>query len=51
VQPRGLYQLGYIDPAAWVAWHNGMKVYLRVPCIRRLWDEDVKSESYYGLKL
>ena len=45
------YQLGYILPVAWSAWHNGMLVYLANPRIRRLWDEDMKSDSYYGLQL
>ena len=44
------YQLGYIDPAAWSAWRNGMQDYLDNSRIRRLWDEDVKSDSYYGLQ-
>ena len=44
------YRLGYIDPAAWFAWRNGMQFYLANPRIRRLWEKDVKSNSYYGLQ-
>jgi hypothetical protein len=44
------YRLGYIDPAAWFAWQNGMRSYLANPRIRRLWEKDVKSNSYYGLQ-
>ncbi len=44
------YRLGHIDPAAWSAWRNGMRAYLANPRIRRLWEEDVKADSYYGLQ-
>jgi len=45
------YKRGYIDPDAWVAWQNGMRAYLANPRIRRLWEEDVKSDSFYGLRV
>ena len=44
------YRLGYIDPAAWFAWRNGMRIYFANPLISRLWDNDSKSDSYYGLQ-
>ena len=44
------YRLGYIDPAAWFAWQNGMRFYLANLRIRHLWEKDVKSNSYYGLQ-
>lgn len=45
------YRLGYIDPAAWDAWHNGMKGYLENPRIERLWREEIRSDSYYRLDI
>ena len=43
------FQLGYIPPEAWKAWYNGMRYFLEAPRIRRLWDEEAVSSSYYGL--
>ena len=45
------YRLGYIKPAAWVAWQNGMRTYLANPRIRQLWAEDSASDSFYGLRM
>jgi hypothetical protein len=45
------YRLGYIAPAAWVAWQNGMRTYLANPRIRHLWAEDSASDSFYGLRM
>ena len=45
------YRLGYIDPAAWVAWENGMRTYMGNPRIARLWAKDSSSDSFYGLRM
>lgn len=45
------YRLGYIDPAAWRAWQNGMRVHLKNPRIARFWEKEASSDSYYGLQM
>ena len=45
------YMQGYIFPAVWKAWHNGMKNYVENPRIAATWTEEKESDSYYGLPL
>lgn len=45
------YMKGYIDPEAWKSWSNGMMIYYRNPRIQRLWEGELRSNSYYGLTL
>ena len=45
------FKQGYILPEAWESWFNGMRFYYRNERIRRLWDEELKTNSYYGLTL
>jgi len=45
------YTEGRVHPAVWKAWCRGMLFYLKNERIRRLWDEEVKADSYYGLTL
>ena len=40
---------GYIYPEVWTAWYTGMKIFRGNPRIAFLWDEELKTESYYGL--
>ena len=42
---------GYIPPEVWKAWCCGMAWYLRRHPFREIWEEEVKSESFYGLTL
>lgn len=44
------FKRGYIDPVAWRAWHNGMKVFYKSPRIKGLWVRELESNSYYGLR-
>lgn len=44
-------QLGYIYPAVWTAWHNGMKAVVAVPRVQRVWLVEKETGSYYGLPL
>lgn len=44
------YSLGYVPPQVWRAWYNGMKAFRKHEPIRRLWDDELRSESYYGLR-
>ena len=44
------YKQGYILPDVWMAWHNGMRIYLRNKNISDLWQKERKSESYYSLE-
>jgi hypothetical protein len=45
------YRQGYIYPEVWEAWLNGMKIFYRQERIGRYWRSELKSESYYGLRL
>jgi hypothetical protein len=45
------YQKGYIDPAVWVAWHNGMKALVSVPRIHAIWKVERRTDSYYRLEI
>jgi hypothetical protein len=42
------YKEGYILPDVWKAWKNGMKIFFDDPKIKRVWDKDCNTESYYG---
>jgi hypothetical protein len=41
----------YIDLEVWQAWCNGMWFFLKNERIRRLWENEEKTGSYYGLTL
>jgi hypothetical protein len=43
------YEEGFIHRAAWRSWCLGMNYYLEDPRIRKIWDDEVKVDSYYGL--
>lgn len=45
------YKKGYIYEEVWQAWHNGMAYYVAHKRIGDKWKEEVKTESYYGLKI
>jgi hypothetical protein len=45
------YARGYIPREVWRAWCRGMAWYLRRHPFREVWDQEVKTESYYGLTL
>ncbi|NJM54784.1 MAG: hypothetical protein HC841_01605 [Verrucomicrobiae bacterium] len=45
-----LYRQGYIYPEVWNAWCNGMKIFYKNPRIKKLWDDELKSDSYYGFR-
>ena len=45
------FSQGYIYPEVWRAWHNGMLIFYQNPRIKKLWDEELKTGSYYGLQL
>jgi len=45
------YKKGYIYPEAWESWLNGMMIYYENARIKRLWAEELRSGSYYGLTL
>ena len=44
-------QRGYIYPAVWTAWYNGMKAIVSVPRVQRVWLVEKETGSYYGLPL
>jgi hypothetical protein len=45
------YRRGYIYPEVWKSWVAGMKFYYNDPRIQNLWEEELSSESYYGLDI
>jgi hypothetical protein len=45
------YEEGFIHRAAWRSWCLGMKYYLEDSRIRKIWDDEVTLDSYYGLTL
>ena len=45
------FKAGYIDPAVWEAWREGMRFFLRAPDIRRLWTAELDGGSYYGFSI
>ena len=44
------YQRGMIDPDVWRSWSNGMKTILKAKQVKKFWDEEKKTNSYYGLE-
>ena len=45
------YTKGYIDPAVWEAWFNGMKIIFSNQKVNFIWSEEKKTNSYYGLPI
>jgi len=45
------FKEGYIHPQVWQSWCRGMLYYLRNSRIRQVWNEEMISDSYYGLTL
>jgi hypothetical protein len=43
------FKQGYIYPEVWRAWYNGMNIFRQNERIKRLWDRELKTGSYYGL--
>jgi hypothetical protein len=44
------YRQGYIYPEVWEAWYNGMTIFRKNPRIKKLWDEELENDSYYGFR-
>lgn len=42
------YKQGYIFPEVWEAWLNGMKTFYKDERIRRVWKQELETNSYYG---
>lgn len=45
------FKEGYIHPKAWMAWCRGMLSYLRKHPFKDIWNQEVQTESFYGLTL
>ncbi len=43
------FKRGFIYPEVWQAWKNGMIIFQKNLRIKKLWDEELKTGSYYGL--
>jgi hypothetical protein len=43
------YQEGFIHRAAWRSWCLGITYYLADERIRKIWDDEVGRDSYYGM--
>lgn len=44
------YDQGYIYPEVREAWRNGMKIFYGHERIKKLWDQELKTGSYYRLR-
>src|SRR5256885_3206788 len=42
------WSTGYIYEPVWRAWRNGMKQYAKDNRVMAIWDEEAKTDSYYG---
>ena len=45
------YSSGYIDHTVWISWIHGMKYFANDAEIRKLWETELSSSSYYDFKL
>jgi hypothetical protein len=45
------FKRGFIYREVWKAWLNGMKIFYQNERVRRIWEEELKTDSYYGLKI
>lgn len=45
------FNQGYILPEVWESWINGMKIFYQDERISKLWEKDLKTNSYYGFNL
>lgn len=45
------YQEGYIHRRAWSSWCRGMAWYLKRHPFKDVWNDEVKTDSFYGLTL
>jgi hypothetical protein len=43
------FDKGFICEEAWTAWYNGMRLFRKNARIRKLWDDELGADSYYGL--
>jgi len=45
------FKSGYIDTEVWRSWLRGMGYFISNPEVRRLWQKELDSGSYYGFSL
>jgi hypothetical protein len=45
------YEEGYIHKVVWKSWCNGMLLYLQKEPFSSIWNEEKRTNSYYGLSL
>jgi hypothetical protein len=45
------FKRGFIYREVWKAWLNGMKIFYQNERVRKIWEEELKTDSYYGLKI
>lgn len=45
------FKSGYIDKQVWHSWCCGMAFFAESKEVRRLWEAELKSQSYYGFSL
>jgi hypothetical protein len=45
------FKSGYIDTEVWQSWLRGMGYFVSNPEVRRLWQDELDSGSYYGFSL
>jgi hypothetical protein len=45
------FSAGYIDEGVWKSWARGMKFFAEAESIRKIWVQELASDSYYGFSL
>lgn len=46
-----MWKKGYLYPEVWNTWCKGIKIFLGNERIKKVWDEEMRTYAYYGLKL
>ena len=45
-----MYDRGYVYPKVWQSWSRGMQQYFEHPRIAPFWQQEILSDSYYGIE-
>lgn len=45
------YRTGYLLPVVWLSWRNGILSFMKSAHLRKHWEQEQTSGSYYGLEL
>lgn len=45
------FRRGYIFPEVWQSWYNGMQQYFANARVKALWEQELRTNSYYGFAI